>query len=78
MGKNTTGLSNLKAAEASVEAVRELLETLKVPYRLGDYGVQNKDIPKLVQGTMRESRFFALNPRDIKEEDLHSIYEAAF
>ena len=78
MGKNTAGLSDLKAAETAVEAVRELLESMKISCRLGDYGVPKTDIPKLVQGTMRESRFFALNPRDIKEEDLHSIYEAAF
>ena len=51
---------------------------MRIPYRLGDYGVSKTDIPKLVQSTMRESRFFALNPRDIKEEDLRSIYEEAF
>jgi alcohol dehydrogenase class IV len=78
LGKNTAGLSDLKASEAAVEAVRELLENMRIPYRLGDYGVSKTDIPKLVQSTMRESRFFALNPRDIKEEDLRSIYEEAF
>lgn len=78
MGKNTTGLSDFRAAEAAVDAVRELLESMKVPHLLGDYGVPKTDIPKLVQGTMRESRFFALNPRDIREEDLYAIYESAF
>ena len=78
LGKNTTNVSDFQAAETAVDAIRELLESLKIPHTLGDYAVPKTDIPKLVQGTMRESRFFALNPRDISEQDLFEIYESAF
>jgi alcohol dehydrogenase class IV len=76
-GKKVGAFSTFEAAEAAVEAVEELMETLRMPFRLKDHGIPEQDIPKLVNATMRESRFFVFNPRNLKEEDIRSILEAA-
>jgi len=78
MGKDIEGLSDLEAALLAVEAVEELLTTLQIPFHLRDYGIRKEDLPKLVQGAMRFSRLFIPNPRDLKEEDVSSIYEGAY
>jgi len=78
MGKETEGLSAMKRALVAVEAVQELLETLQIPYHLRDYGIPKQDIPKFVEGGMKFARLFILNPRDLKEEDVRSIYEGAY
>ena len=78
MEKDIEGLSAMEAAELSVEAVEELLATVKISYRLRDYGVTEKDIPKLVEGGMKFARIFVLNPRDLSEKDVRSVYEEAY
>ena len=78
MGNDVQGLSPLEAAEVSVMAIQELLDTIKVSYRLGDYGIPESDLPKLVEGGMKQARLFVPNPRDLAEEDVRSIFENAF
>jgi len=78
MGKEIEGLPSLEAALLSVEAAEELLTTVQIPFRLHDYGIPKDDFPKLVEGGMKFSRLFVLNPRDLKEEDLFWIYEQAY
>lgn len=78
MGKDTEGLSDREAAELAVEAVEELLTTVGISYRLRDYGIKESDMPKLVEGGMKFARLFAVNPRDLTEADVRSIYEGAY
>jgi alcohol dehydrogenase class IV len=78
MGKRIEGLPVLKGALLAVEAVQELLEIVQIPYRLRDYGISKKDFPKCVEGAMRFARLFVPNPRDLREEDVLSIYEQAY
>jgi len=68
----------VKGALLAIEVVQELLETLQIPYRLRDYGISKKDFPKFVEGAMKFARLFVPNPRDLREEDVLSIYEAAY
>ena len=68
----------MKGALLAIEVVQELLETLQIPYRLRDYGISKKDFPKFVEGAMKFARLFVPNPRDLREEDVLSIYEAAY
>ena len=42
------------------------------------YGVSGDDIPKLVEGAMKQERLFVPNPRNLTEEDVRNIYESAF
>jgi alcohol dehydrogenase class IV len=78
MGKNIQGLSTQEAALLSVEAVEKLLTTLQISFHLRDYGIPKGGIPKLVEGGMKFSRLFIPNPRDLKEEDVRNLYEAAY
>jgi alcohol dehydrogenase len=77
MGEVTAGLGMYEAAEKSVEAVRKLLKAVNIPSRLSDYGIDAGHIPALVQGGLKQSRFFANNPRDVEQRDLEALYASA-
>jgi alcohol dehydrogenase class IV len=78
MGESVGGLSPYEAADRSVRAVKNLLASLRIPYRLSQYGIPREHLPKLIEGGMRQARLFVPNPRDVTPEDLESIYEKAF
>jgi alcohol dehydrogenase class IV len=78
MGKDVTGLAPTAAAGQAVEAVKDLLRSVRVSFRIGDYGVPRGDLPKLVRGAMKQARLFVTNPRDLDENDVRSIYEEAY
>jgi len=78
MEEELGGLSMMEAAEASVEAVEELLARVGISYRLRDYGIPKEAIPKLVRGAMIFARLFVPNPRDLKEEDVRKVFEDAY
>ena len=67
-----------EAAEKSVEAVKNLLNALQIPFRLSQYGISRDHLAKLVEGGMKQARLFVPNPRDLTQEDVRSIYEEAF
>lgn len=77
MGEKIGGLGPYEAATKAIEAVEKLLSAINVSFRLSQYGVQEKDLPRLVEGAMKQARFFVPNPRDITEEDVAGIYRAA-
>ena len=78
MGEDVEGLSDMEAAENSVEAVEGLLSTIAIPYHLRDYGIPKEAISRLVEGGMKFARLFVFNPRDLTERDVRSIYEEAY
>ncbi len=78
MGKNVAGLSTMEAAQEAVTAVEELLETVQVPFHIREYGISREDIPKLTKLALREARLFDFNPRDVREDDVRSLWEAAY
>jgi alcohol dehydrogenase class IV len=78
MGEEVGGLSPMEAAALAVEAVKELLSQIKIPIRLRDYDIPEKDIPKLVEGGMKVARLFVPNPRNLTQEDVEEIYRMAW
>jgi alcohol dehydrogenase len=78
MGESTTGLSLKEAAGKSVGAVRNLLETVQIPYALSAYDIPKEDLPKLVEGGLKQARLFIPNPRDLSPKDVEKIYAGAF
>ena len=74
LGENTTGLSTREAANAAVEAMRNLATDLKIPAHLSEFGIEEKDIPELAEGVMKVTRLLANNPRDLTLEDAEEIY----
>ncbi|NIS62540.1 MAG: iron-containing alcohol dehydrogenase, partial [Proteobacteria bacterium] len=78
MGEEVEGLSPMEAGALAVEAVKELLNQLKISIRLRDYDIPQKDIPKLVEGAMKISRLFVPNPRNLTHEDVEEIFRMAW
>jgi alcohol dehydrogenase len=78
MGEDVEGLTAKEAAELSVEAVKTLLSTVEISFRLRDYGIPKETIPKLVEEGMKYARLFTLNPRDLRKGDVRFIYEEAY
>jgi alcohol dehydrogenase len=77
MGVDTEGLSAYEAAEELAPLLFQLLEDVQIPTNLSDYGVSEKDIDMLVDGTMKISRLFVPNPRVPTEEDIRDIFTQA-
>lgn len=77
MGVSTEGRSEYDVSEALINAVLQLLSILQIPTKLKDYGVEEKDIPNLVTGAMKQARLFVPNPRDLRENDIENIYQKA-
>ncbi len=74
MGKHIDGLDMDEAAAKSVDAVRKLLAVVNISCKLSDYGIVAKDVHKLVQGGMKQARFYVPNPRNLTEADIETIY----
>jgi alcohol dehydrogenase class IV len=77
MGENIDHLSEYEAAQKAISAVKRLLEIVNIPYKLSEYGVSHDQLPKLVDGALRQARLFVPNPRDLKEADVRKIYQNA-
>ena len=78
MGEDTEGVPSLEAAEMAAEAIEALLSAVNVSCRIRDYGIPVTDLPKLVEGGMKQARLFVPNPRDLNEDDVASIYRKAY
>ncbi|MBI4776407.1 MAG: iron-containing alcohol dehydrogenase [Deltaproteobacteria bacterium] len=79
MGVRMTGLSTHDAARASVEAVRSLTTEIGLPTRLRDAGVNQDDFADFARVVVkRYAHHLANNPRQVHEEDIVSIYQAAW
>lgn len=77
MGEKTAGLSALQAVERLILRLHQLLADVRIPDKLGAYGILAGDLPKLVAGGLRQRRLFPPNPRDLTEEDVEKIYRSA-
>jgi len=73
----TEGLDDLAIVDKVIAAIDRLVDDLKVPRHLADFGVKKKDIPMLAKGVMKVTRLLANNPRTLMLEDAKRIYEAA-
>ena len=77
MGEKIDNLSEHEAAQKAISAVKRLLETVNISYKLSEYGVSQNQLPKLVDGALKQARLFVPNPRDLGERDIRKIYQNA-
>jgi len=77
MGEKIEGLSDFQAAERLVIRLHQLIADVGIPDKLSACGISADDLPRLVAGGMKQSRLFAVNPRDLTEADVESIYRSA-
>ncbi len=79
LGEMTGGLPEREAAGLSVKAVKRLLGDFRMPQTLGDVGLTEADIPRLVEELMTYQAFpiAFMNPREADADDAAAIYHAA-
>ena len=75
MGENVDGLSEIEAAKRSVKAAKNLLDDLKISYRIRDYGVSTQDFPAVAKAAIGAARLITNNPRKVTEKDVLFLLE---
>jgi alcohol dehydrogenase len=64
-------------AGRAAQAVRTLVDDLRVPRTLGEFGVTEAHIPALAQGVMKVTRLLATPPRRVSLSDAEAISRQA-
>jgi alcohol dehydrogenase len=72
MGQKTDGLPLRKAAAQAVVAIKELNEDVGICQRLGDFGVEEKDLLEIAAEAIKSGNI-AVNPRQTNIDDLINI-----
>ena len=78
MGEVTDGLSLRDAAQAGVDAIRQLSQDVGIPQRMRDVGVPREAIPGMAAAAIQITRLMDNNPRKLSQDDVQRIYEAAW
>lgn len=78
LGETTEGLSVREAADKAVRAVRSLAEDTRIPLSLSSLNIPKKEIPAMAKAALQVTRLLRNNPRQVTEEDVQDIYEAAY
>ena len=73
-----TAMEEQEAAEAAIDAVISLRETVELPAKLSEIGAKAEDIPELAAAAFSLKRLLALSPRTTSLEDLTKILESCF
>lgn len=73
MGEDIAGLTEEEAASKAIVRVKKLLEVLKLPGRLADLDVPEKDLSDLAAAMVKEKGYLIRNPRKIEHSDALTI-----
>jgi len=74
MGVDTRGAAGAEAGEILAEAVIDLMQKTGMPNGLSAVGYSEKDVDKLVEGTLPQHRVTKLCPRQFTPADLHKLF----
>jgi len=77
LGIDTRGLSENDVIERLVQSISSLIQQVGLPIKLGEVGVQEKDIPLLAEEAFQNKRLINLNPRELTLESIKEIYREA-
>lgn len=73
MGVNTTGMTDIQAAEKAVEEMEKLRDDLGVTEKLSDLGLKAEDVDKVAEFAMHDVCKDA-NPRTVNIEDVKDLF----
>ena len=76
MGLPVQGLGDAAAADAFVQALRQLNTDLNIPNSLQSFGIAAADLDGLVEGAAKVTRLLDNNPRTMTREDMRALYAA--
>ncbi len=77
MGMSVTSLGAAERREALPQALTALMRDIGIPNGLSAIGYTERDIPALVEGTLRQPRLLAGAPRTVEAADLDQILHDA-
>ncbi len=77
LGVNTAGMDDAAAAQAGVQAMRDLAHAVGIPPKLSDLGVKREDFAMMAVNAIKDGSG-ATNPRKFSQAEIEAIYEAAF
>ena len=61
-----------------IAGIEQLIIDLKIPRKLKDVGINQKDIQMLATDALKQQRLLINNPREVNLKDIISIYEASY
>lgn len=73
LGADTDGLSVREAASMLSDTMIELMKDIGFPNGISAFGYTEKDIPKIVEGTIKQQRLLSGCPRHVGEKELTQI-----
>jgi alcohol dehydrogenase class IV len=73
----TEGLSTGQKARLFVDAISAICRDCNVPVSLADVGITAKDLKKLAEDAMKQTRLLVNNPREVSFDDALAIYTEA-
>ena len=76
LGADTTGLGDVHAAEAAIDAIRRLSAAIGIPKGVRELGAKESDIPTLATNALKDVCGLT-NPRQATFEEICAIYKAA-
>ncbi len=77
LGEDIEDLSLREAAMGLPEVLIDLMKDINFPNGVGALGFDERDIPKLVEGTIKQQRLLVCSPRPVTEADLEQMFEDA-
>ena len=77
LGENITEMSVLEAAIHTIETLRKMFMDLKVPKRLSEFNISEKQVLDIVED-LENSVFVQNNAREINREELEQLLHLAF
>ncbi|WP_339339874.1 iron-containing alcohol dehydrogenase [uncultured Oceanicoccus sp.] len=77
LGANAQG-DALQKTQLLINYLEDLITKLKIPARLRDMDIEEKDLPMLAGDAMLQQRLLINNPREVSESDALAIYQAAY
>jgi alcohol dehydrogenase class IV len=78
LGENVTGLTDHKAADLAVEAMRRLCDAVNIPKGLRAFNIPEGDIPSMAEDASEIERLLKNNPRKLSVDEIEQIYRAAY
>ncbi len=73
LGVSTKGMSLEEGREALPRAIIQLMRDCNIPNGVEALGYGKKDVPDLVEGTMKQQRLLAVCPRDVTADVVEDI-----
>lgn len=78
LGEETRGLSLRDMAERVALSTQQLSLDIGIPQHLNEVGVTSGDLDALVEGALKVERLLKNNPRNLKAQQITTIYQNAF